>query len=369
MNILHVSSVKHWGGGENQIKLLYSQIQKIDSKVNQYILCRKNSEVSDFLLKEGFNVIEGTLFPKVDLRFVYKIIKLCKSRKIDVVHIHDPHALTLCAIATRLSKKLPPFIFGKKTSFPINQRKSTQFKYNHDLIKKIICVSKATKEVTINGVERPERVEVVYDSIELSFLNKKTPYILKEKLGISSKKRVIINIANHYDAKDITMLPKIANEIVNNQKVKNVHFLQIGRSTKFTSEFLELIEKYELKNNFTYLNFLENASHYLSEFDIYLMTSKSEGIPLTLHEAFAKEIPVVTTTAGGISELIKHRENGFSAEIGDYMALANLCVEILDNKNVSKALTSNALQTLKSDFDPKVMASKTLDIYKEVIGK
>jgi glycosyltransferase involved in cell wall biosynthesis len=248
-------------------------------------------------------------------------------------------------------------------------RKSTQFKYNQSLVKKIICVSNATKEVTILGVERPERVEVVYDSIDLSFLKKHTLYNLKNKLKIASEDRVIINIANHYDAKDINMLPKAANELINVLGVKNVHFLQIGRQTKFTEEFLGLIEKFGLKSNFTYLNFLEDASYYLSEFEIYLMTSKSEGIPLTLHEAFAKEIPVVTTTAGGISELIKHEINGLSTDIGNYKVLAALCKKILDNKELSQKLTLNGIQTLKNHFNPEIMARKTLNVYKEVIER
>ena len=79
--------------------------------------------------------------------------------------------------------------------------------------------------------------------------------------------------------------------------------------------------------------------------------------------AFANDIPVVATKAGGIPESVLHEKTGFLSEIGDYKNLAQQVVSVLTNETLRLNLTKNAKVHLNNGFTKSAMAKKTLDIY------
>src|SRR5690606_33991183 len=135
-------------------------------------------------------------------RFILKIGSLCKKKKIDLVHIHDTTALSLAVMADHIFD-LPPFVFSKKTSFPIRNRKQTLFKYNYRKIRSILCVSETTLKVASPSIEDPSRLKVIYHGTRLDNKSASTPFLLREKLDLPSDKRIIGNIANHIRAKHL----------------------------------------------------------------------------------------------------------------------------------------------------------------------
>ena len=93
-------------------------------------------------------------------------------------------------------------------------------------------------------------------------------------------------------------------------------------------------------------DFLENyldIARYYQALDLYLITSRSEGGPLALLEAFASGVPVVSTRVGMSADIIRHGENGMLAEIGDDEALASCAAAILASSERKNALRAAAL--------------------------
>ena len=368
IRILHVAAVKEWGGGENHIENLYHELStKYKNEVKQCILCVEGSEFHKRLKVSDFDYITAPLAIKMDIRFSLKIIRLCRSKKIDIVHMHDPTALTLTVIADRLYNKLPSFIYHKKTSFPIKNRKQTLFKYNYPKIKKMICVSEATKKVAEKSIIDHSKLVSIYNGIRFDNKTNKAPFQLREKYNIPNQKILIGHIGNHIRAKNLLTYVDVINELVNIKKVTNFHFVQIGSFTDRTPMYTEKVKELHLQNHVTFTGFLDNASAFLSQFDIFLFTSQSEGLPQVINEAFYFKVPVVTTNAGGIPEIVKDGVNGFMSNVEDYKDLANKLVEISNNKNIAKQFTDKSYQQVIARFSSEINAEKVLDVYKSII--
>lgn len=122
-----------------------------------------------------------------------------------------------------------------------------------------------------------------------------------------------------------------------------------------------------MEDYITLTNFKNNAVKYLEQFDIYIMSSQREGLPLTIYEAFAKKIPVISTKAVGIPEVIEHQKNGYLVEIGDYESLAKGLKEYFDNSDKLKEYTEISYNLFHSKFTSKQNAIETLKLYKEVL--
>ena len=153
VNILHISAARTWGGGENHLENLCYEL-KGEPGVQNFILCAESGALHKKLLISEVPFFTAPLVNKMDFRFFLKIGSLCKKEQISLIHIHDTTALSLAVMADYFFD-LPPFVFSKKTSFPIKNRKQTLYKYNYPKIRSILCVSQKTKEIASRSISDP----------------------------------------------------------------------------------------------------------------------------------------------------------------------------------------------------------------------
>lgn len=363
MTILHVSAVKGWGGGENHIENLCYELRDSNPEVTNIILCVKNNLFHSRLSKTDLKFETAPLSFNLDIRFSFKIIALCKKYKVDVIHIHDPTAIVLTIIANKFSE-LPNFIFSKKTSFPIRTNKSTLFKYNYPKIKKYLCVSNESKRVLAEAIIDKDKLLTVYHGTNISKKSTETPFKLREKFNIEPSKKIIGNIGNHIPAKSLETFIEVANDIINVQKRTDFHFIQIGNFSKITGRFTELIKQYNLESHIELLGYTANASNFIPQFDVFLMTSESEGIPQAIFESFYHKKPVVSTNVGGIPEIIQDNVNGFLTPKYDFKLLSEKVVFLFDNTGVIENFTTISHESLMKNYTADIMAQKTLTQYK-----
>jgi glycosyltransferase involved in cell wall biosynthesis len=366
MTILHLSAVKGWGGGENHIEDLCLELKKTDSEVNSIILCVENGLFHKRLEQTDLRFEISPLAYNLDFRYVFRIIYLSKKNKIDLIHIHDPSAIALAILADKFYN-LPPFIFGKKTSFPIKKKRLTLFKYNYSKIKKYICVSNETNRVTAEAIIDKSKIVTIYDGTNMSNKSTTTPFLLRNKFNIDKSKKIIGVIGNHIRAKHFETLIEVVNEIVNEQKRTDFFFVQIGTFTDRTENLLKMVKDSALENHICFLGFTPNASNFIPQFDALLITSQSEGLPLVIYESFYHCKPVISTNVGGIPEIIEDGVNGFLAAKYDYKTLSEKIFYLFDNEELIAKFTTLSNEKLHTNYTSAIMAKKTVEIYKSVI--
>lgn len=364
MKILHLSATKNWGGGENHIENLCYELRN-SPDIENYILCAKNGVFHSRLKNMKIPFFVAPLSNKMDPRFLLKLKQTCEKEAIDLIHIHDTTALTLAVMADKIWE-LPPFIFSKKTSFPIRKRKRTLFKYNYPKIKKVFCVSEVTKTISSKYIEEKDKLSIIYHGTRMDNKSNKTPFLLREKYKLPKNKIIIGHIANHLWYKDLETFINTINLLINTKKQTRLHFVQIGAFSNLTPALIKKIEKLNLKEHITFLGFVPNASNFIPQFDLTLITSESEGIPQVIYESFYHEVPVISTKVGGIQEVIENGKNGLLAEAFDYETLAKNILTLERNKELQEIFTAKSKEKL-SNFTTKIMAEKTLAEYKKVL--
>ena len=105
----------------------------------------------------------------------------------------------------------------------------------------------------------------------------------------------------------------------------------------------------------------EGLVEILNSADIFLIPSQSESFGLAALEAMSCGKPVVSSSVGGLPELIKHNETGFIAEIGDVDRMAKYVIDLLTNKKKYEAFSKNSRDRALNKFDK----SKVIPIYEE----
>lgn len=367
MNILHLHLSKTWGGGGVQMLNLTKRLSQQKREVQFFFFCAKDGVLESICKEKKFNFQSASIKPKTNPIIAFKLLKYLKANKIDVIHIHGSTALTAFAIANMI-QKTPPGIFHKKTTFKLKDKKFTRYKYNHPNIKRIICVSEAVKEVTAKFIEDKEKLVTVYTGTDTT-IKAVSPFNLKDKYNIDYNKKLIGNIANHIKAKDLETFVRAVNEVVNVQDKKDFHFLQIGKFSDLTEKLKQLVEAFNLKDHITFTGKIDNASQFLDQFDALLFTSKSEGLPQVIYESMLRKLPIVSTNAGGIEELVEHNKNGLIATVGDYKSLAELLLRIFEESEKTQAFVEHSYTKIISGFTIESMVENIYNIYNQVASE
>ncbi|HPE85993.1 MAG TPA: glycosyltransferase family 4 protein [Bacteroidales bacterium] len=362
MTIIHVSTKQSWRGGEQQIAYLIDELR--DAVVEQVVLTPANSKLSDFCQEHGIRKTHFYKWTGINFHAAHVLKKICKRYSQPIIHAHDSHAHTFAYLSSLFFGNKAPIIVSRRVDFPVHRNLFSKWKYNAPQIRKIICVSEKIKEITAPSIHNKTLLTVVYSGIDISrFSAPKTQNILKKYFQIPEHHLIIGNIAALAPHKDYFTFVDTAELIL--KQYQDVTFLIIGQGP-MKQRIAEYIFDKKLQNSIYFTGYRTDIPEILPELDIFLMTSETEGLGTSLLDAFASEVPVVATRAGGIPEIVKHNYTGLLADVKDPVQLAEYVLTLIRDPELKSALVKNAKQEMRT-FTKQQTARKTLEIYQQVI--
>lgn len=367
MKILNVTTIREWRGGDNQMYTIFKLLQD-KPDVPQFILCPENSVLSQKCKNDG---IPCYTYDRTKFKLVHvtqKIIEICKKEKIDLIHVHDSSALNAALLSLLFLPKSVQILLSRKRNNPIKEKFLNKFKYSHSRIVKIVSVSKAVEAIFKNIVPDKNRLVTIYDAVDVNeFASRKNQNLIHKEFGLDSDVKIVGNIAGLTDQKDIYTFIDTALKILEDKPTNlKVKFFVIGDGD-LKAELTEYIKSKKATDSIYFTGFRNNVADLLPEFDVLLMTSISEGLPLTIYEAFASKVPVVSTKAGGIAEVVIENETGFVTELKDVSALSKKVIRLLSDPNLSEKISLNAFEVVKKNHDLSVMKENYYEFYKTLI--
>ena len=363
MRILHISTPTGWRGGEQQVAHL---INGLSGEVEQQLLMTPFESELQKRMEHAVTCIGYQRKGSINISLARLIKHTCEEHKIDIIHAHDSHAHTAAFLAAVLFGNKTTIGLSRRVDFKVSGNLFSKWKYNHPKIKSIIAVSEAIKNILIPVIHQTEKIKVIYDCIDSSrydvTVNKQE---LKAQCNLPSDKLLIGNLSALADHKDYPTFIRTANELL--KRHSNIHFVIAGDGP-LREEIINSVKAMELEQHITFLGFRKDVPPILKSLDVFLMTSKTEGLGSVLLEAFACGIPVVATNAGGIPEIVKHNQTGLIASVGDEQALANNVDQILSNAELKNSLVKNANEFVKH-FSIKATALQTKAVYQSLLEK
>ncbi len=363
MKILHFSSATTWRGGEQQIAYLVEELHK--EEIQQWIYCPQNSALADYCL---FHNLPHFTYSKVfstNPFVAFQFKNLCKQLEINVVHLHDSHSHTFAYMSALLGNPTP-LVLSRRVDFPVQDNWLSKKKYNHPAIRKILSVSQAVQDILAPAIVDKSKLAVVHSGIDISKFDTTKKGVLRKELNLPPSTKIIANIAAIAPHKDYYTFVDAAAII--KRRHPDVLFLIIGGDGGEQTNIEAYIQSKKLAKDILFLGFRKDIPLILSDIEVFLCTSKEEGLGTTLLDVLACGVPIVATKAGGIPEIIQHQKNGLLAPVGDAQKLANGVSTILCETNLTQAYVAQGKEMVRA-FSKEKTAQKTLAVYKEVIGE
>ena len=199
-----------------------------------------------------------------------------------------------------------------------------------------IAISGQIKEYYLGKLKLDEnKVHLITNGIDLNHFKKADGSYKKMGLGFKREDKIIGMVANIRPEKNHKMLLSAFFKIA--EEIKNVHLVLVGLDC-MDGEILRIIEKCEITDRIHFLGQREDVAEILNIFDIFCLTSFYEGLPVSLLEAMACEVPVVGSNVIGINEVIKDKENGFLFPIDDEEMLVNILESLLIDDELRRTI-------------------------------
>lgn len=359
MNILYLNNSVHLGG---DTKCILKLCREFKDNNNLFIASCGGALQNEFE-KIGVKhfTIKNVVYknPYVILNNIYKLIKIVKEYKIDVIHSHH-------RMATLIAKIVRNF-----TGVGVIHTQHLCIKDKLKLTKlalssvKIITVSEAAKDILVkkSGLNK-RNIVTIYNTIETESENNK----IDEKL-LKLKEDdyfIVAQVSRAIDYKGIYDFLDIANETF--KENKNIRFVFIGDGPEF-NKMKKCIKDRNMQDVVYLLGNKDNVIAHLKYIDLFILCSYIEGLPLSPIEAFSQKIPVVATDIDGTNEEIINGENGFLVDVKNIMQFKAKILYLYENKEVLDRLKVGAYKIYQEKFNANIYREKHLNLYKEIITK
>lgn len=359
MRILHISSATSWRGGEQQIAYLIDGLRELD--IENFLLCPSDAPLIqkiEHCTSQIFNYNKKRSF---DFSVSQQITEICTSQNIDGIHIHDSHSHNYVWSSFLFYKLTIPACISRRVDFPV--KKISRLKYNHDGFKKIICISDAIRRILLPSIKDTSKLITIHSGVD-TYIKPDLSFSLSSKYNINPDKKCIGMVAAIAPHKDFTTFVKTAIQYEADNPDQAVFFI-IGADGGEMSKIKTIIEKNQATSYIMMTGHIENVKTIIHGLDVFLFTSKEEGLGTSILDAIIAGIPVVATKAGGIPEIITHAFSGLLADIGDYTTLSNHIRHIITKRSYGETLAKNA-QTQIKHFAKERMVLENYSVYQEI---
>jgi len=220
---------------------------------------------------------------------------------------------------------------------------------------KVITVCKNDKELLIKLGLEPQKVTLIYNGISTIEEKNALPQINGFKIGTVAS--LIKRKGLNYLIEAISLVSK---------KIKDIGLFIIGEGEE-RKNLEALVKRLKIKDYIYFLGGLPFARSYINNFDIFVLPSLFESLPVSIIEAYAEKKAVIASNVGGISELVIDGETGILVPPKDSKALASAIERLIRDEKLRERLAENGYNRFIKNFTFEVMVEKTRKIYKDIL--
>ena len=365
--MIHLVEELTIGGLEKILTTIVLNLNK--KKYNVSVWClREGGFFADKLVKEGIDVKILRISTSRNPLSIYKLYRLLKSHKFDIIHTHAYSAGTIGRVSA--------FLAGVTIVISHNHSVYTYYnKYYHFvewllsfITDRVICISDKINVFAreIQRISAKELITIHNGIDDVCAVTGKRSSGLKKELGIPIKHSVVGTIAHLEEHKGLKYLLKAASLLLASRS--DISFLFVGEGT-LKGELKKLCVDLKIEKDVIFAGERSDIPGLLFSIDIFVLPSLREGLPLAILEAMACGKPVIATNVGGIPEVLKHGENGILVSPKDPEALYRAMNELLDNRKKREKMGRKGKRVCDESFRAKIMVENIEGLYDFFINK
>jgi len=356
-----VSTQRGWHGGEEQGRLLLWGLRR--RGIRCHVLARRAAPFARRMEQEGFPV---TTFPGGgrNLPAWWLVRRRLRRLRPDVLHYNDPHAITAGGVPA-WGLGIPARVASRRVDFPI--RSTLRYRLLADCV---LCVSRAVAETCRTSGLPDSLLQVVYDGVDPARIASGQRCRGRALLEVDDSRIVIVTVAQLTECKGHRYLLQAMPAVL----ARHPHvLLALAGDGKLARPLRQLAEQLGVHRQVKFLGYRHDVPDLICAADLFVLPSYQEGLCSTLIDVMLAGCPIVTTTAGGIPEVVgdgrSEPSTAWLVPPQDSQALAKAICYALEHPEQRTARCRLAQERARQRFAADAMIENTLQVYRQLLAR
>ena len=317
-------------------------------------------------MREGHDLIGLGTQSEVDLSAAWRLSRVVKQLRPDIVHAHDPHAVAMASTGLSMTSTSPPpvLVASRRIEYPIARNSFSRWKYRQ--VGCFIAVSEAVRErVILDGIPR-SRTAVVHEGVDVARVEHMERVDVHGEFFLPHNAPVVGNIGALVAQKDQRHLVDAAAIVI--KEVPDARFVILGEG-ELRQALERQIHEHHLERHVFLAGFRADALALLKSVDVFAISSIHEGLCTSIIDAMAASKACVGTRVGGIPEVIDDGVTGFLVEPRDPHAMAARLITLLKDEGLRRRMGNAGLVRARERFTVDHMVRGTADVYRRLLER
>ena len=357
MKIAHLASWLFWRGAEQQVLYLaqFLQTQGYDSVVvgpARGVLYQRAGEA-------GVSVMALNMRHDLDLAAAWRLGSWLRRQRIDILHMHDPHAHSIGLLACLMAPSVRKVVARRIDRRP-RRNLLSHYKYTVPDIQ-YVTVSEAVRNVMLDSGIAADTMRTVYSGVDLGRVD-----AVQETTSVFPAGSRVIGTVGHLDGyKGHQYLLQAMHHV---RRAEPGACLVIVGEGKLRADLEAEATALGLRDAVCFTGFRRDALALIRGFEIFAFPSTLEALGTSVLDAMALRKPVVATRTGGIPESVQDGITGLLVPPGDARALAEALCTILRQPERGRAFGEAGRRRVEQFFTVERMGAATLEVYHDVLN-
>ena len=349
IKLLHIQLLPLLSGAQNMMLNLIKGLDK--NKYDIYVLSKPGGPLVEEIRKNNFHYIPVNSLRRNlsfwDVIAFISMIRIFRKYKFDVVHTHSSKTGFLGRIAARFTGI--PKIIHTVHGFPFHQFQPRYVRKFYQTMERlasrfcdyVVFVNNSERELAIaKKIVSLNKALTIYNGIEL-------PDIKKLKSTRKTDNFVIGSVLRFWKQKNVINTVEAAIKVC--RESSKINFVFIGDGEQL-NECIKIVDDAKMAEKIQFPGRQTNIFEWLIGFDVFLLFSKWEGLPISILEAMSVGLPIVASDIKGNNEQVNSR-NGYLIPVNDIDKLTKVLVSLPNKKDLLNKLGDESLKIVKKKFN------------------
>ncbi len=302
----------------------------------------------------GIQVHQVRARKRYDFRGIAHMAKILRQNRIDVLHTHLSKATIIGSVAARLARV--PVV---ATVHGMNK------KYTYMMANRIITVSNAAKQYLVDQGVPAAKVEAVYNGIAAdAFAVRPGKAEARKQIGYQEDDLLVGTVSRAERSKGIFECVAAVAQL--STELPNLRYAFVGDG-QYLEELRAFAVQKGVADRVRFCGFQENIAPWLSAMDVYLFPTKQEAFGISLLEAMACQLPIITTKIGGVPEILDQTCARF-VPVDSSEAIAASVLDFQKDPSQRDEIARKGYLRFRDKFTMEASAQQVESLYRELIA-
>lgn len=377
VRLLELRNTYKWGGGPDKTILLSAE-RHDPSRIEVVVVYIRDIRDREFSIGDkarakGLTFYEIKERGKFDPRVLRELRQIVVRHDINLIHGHD-HKSDLFAYLLRrwlwrqqltvVSTAHAWVMLGLKGELYRRLDLSLMRRFDH-----LIAVSHATKDEMVDAGVPASLISVIHNGIDTeAWSPRRTVSTLQDELSLGQGFPVIGYVGRIMPEKDLETWLRAAALLA--QKFPLARFVLVGegKDNATFNQLKQLAAELGIADRTYFPGYRSDLLPIYAAFDIFVLSSRREGLPNSILEAMALGLPVVTTDVAGARELVVDGQTGYVRPQGDAQGMARAIIALAENERLRRHMSRSGRERIEREFSFVTRLERIEALYESILG-